>query len=238
MSLHRTNQTSTKKFRYIDLEDCHTATGIVIVIDVLRAFSTAAYAFSRGAKEIILASTVEEALSLKSTLSPSKAMGEVQGLRPQGFDFGNSPTYINAADLSGIIMIHRTSAGTQGVVRSQGAEVLLAASFVVANATVRYVSNLAAPEVTFVITGKSYNGGDEDIACAEYLEELLRGNRPDVKPFLRRVFESKDAFPHLNPEQRAFPRSDLDYCTQIDKFDFAMPIAREDGKLIMRAIKP
>jgi 2-phosphosulfolactate phosphatase len=238
MSLHRTNQTSTKKFHYTDLEDCHTATGVVIVIDVLRAFSTAAYAFSRGAKEIILASTVEEALSLKPTLFPSKAMGEVQGLRPEGFDFGNSPTYINEADLSGIIMIHRTSAGTQGVVRSQGAEVMLAASFVVANATVRYVSNLAAPEVTFVITGKSYNGGDEDIACAEYLEELLRGNRPDVKPFLRRVFESKDAFPHLNPEQRAFPRSDLDYCTQIDKFDFAMPIAREDGKLIMRAIKP
>lgn len=237
MSLHLTNQKSTKKFRYTDLEDCHTATGLVIVIDVLRAFSTAAYAFSRGAKEVILASTVEEALSLKSTISSSMAMGEVQGLRPQGFDFGNSPTYINEADLSGVTMIHRTSAGTQGVVRSQGAEVMLAASFVVANATVRYVSNLTAPEVTFVITGKSYNGGDEDVACAEYLEELLRGNRPDVKPFLTRVLESKDAFPHLNPEQRAFPRSDLDYCTRVDKFDFAMPIMREDGKLIMRPIK-
>jgi 2-phosphosulfolactate phosphatase len=181
---------------------------------------------------------VEEALSLKSTLSPSKAMGEVQGLRPKGFDFGNSPTYINEADLSGVTMIHRTSAGTQGVVRSQGAEVMLATSFVVANATVRYVSKLAAPQVTFVITGKSYNGGDEDTACAEYLEELLRGNQPEVKPFLKRVFESKDAFPHLSPEQRAFPRSDLDYCTRVDKFDFAMPITREDGRLIMRAVKP
>jgi 2-phosphosulfolactate phosphatase len=109
---------------------------------------------------------------------------------------------------------------------------------VVANATVRYISNLAAPEVTFVITGKSYNGGDEDIACAEYLEALLKGNQPDVKPFLQRVLESKDAFPHLDPEQRAFPRSDLDYCTQIDKFDFAMPITREDGRFSMRAVKP
>ena len=167
-----------------------------------------------------------------------QAMGEVEGLRPEGFDFGNSPTYINEADLSGITMIHRTSAGTQGVVRSQGAEVMLAASFVVANATVRYIANLGAPEITFVITGKSYNGGDEDIACAEYLEELLKGNQPDVKPYLKRVLESRDAFPHLNPEERAFPRSDLDYCTQIDRFDFAMPITREDGKLIMRAIKP
>lgn len=226
------------KFHYTDLDDCHTAKGVVIVIDVLRAFSTAAYAFSRGAIEIILVSTVEEALSLKSTLSPSKVMGEVGGLRPQGFDFGNSPTYINEADLAGLTMIHRTSAGTQGVVRSQGAEIMLGSSFVVANATVHYVSQLSAPQVTFVITGKSYNGGDEDIACAEYLEELLEGNRPDVKPFLKRVLESKDAFPHLDPEQRSFPRSDLEYCTQIDKFDFAMPITREDGRFIMRAVKP
>jgi 2-phosphosulfolactate phosphatase len=225
-------------FHYTDLEDCHTAKGVVIVIDVLRAFSTAAYAFSRGAREIILVSTVEEALSLKSTISPSKAMGEVEGLRPEGFEFGNSPTYINEADLCGVTMIHRTSAGTQGVVRSQGAEVMLAASFVVATATVRHISHLGAPEVTFVITGKSYNGGDEDMACAEYLEELLKGNRPDLKPFLQRVRDSKDAFPHLDPEQRAFPRSDLDYCTRIDRFDFALPITREDGRFIMRAVKP
>jgi 2-phosphosulfolactate phosphatase len=237
MSLPDVNPKSTLKFHYTDLEDCHTAQGVVIVIDVLRAFSTAAYAFSRGAREIILVSSVEEALLLKSNISPSKAMGEIGGLRPQGFDFGNSPTYIDRADLSGMIMIHRTSAGTQGVVRSQGAEVMLAASFVVANATVRYISKLGAPEITFVITGKSYNGGDEDIACAEYLEELLKGNRPNARPFLQRVLDSKDAFPHLDPEQRAFPRSDLEYCTQIDRFGFALPITREDGRFIMRPIK-
>ena len=53
------------RFHYCNLEDCHTANGTVIVIDVLRAFSTAAYAFSLGAKEILLISTVEEALSLR-----------------------------------------------------------------------------------------------------------------------------------------------------------------------------
>jgi 2-phosphosulfolactate phosphatase len=226
------------KFRYTDLEDCHTAQGVVIVIDVLRAFSTAAYAFSRGAKEIFLVSTVEEALSLKSATPSSKAMGEVGGLRPEGFDFGNSPTHIHEVELAGITMIHRTSAGTQGVIRSQGADVMLAASFVVANATAQYISKLVAPEVTFVITGRSYNGGDEDLACAEYLEELLKGNQPDGKPFIKRILESKDAFPHLDPAQRDFPRSDLYYCSQIDRFDFAMPITRRGGKFIMRTIKP
>jgi 2-phosphosulfolactate phosphatase len=226
------------KFHYADLEDCHAAKGVVIVIDVLRAFSTAAYAFSRGVKEIILVSTVEEALSLKSSIPNAKAMGEVEGLRPEGFDYGNSPTYIDEAELFRVPIIHRTSAGTQGVVRSRGAEVLLAASFVVAGATARFVSSLGAPEVTFVITGKSYNGGDEDIACARYLEELLRGSQPDVKPFIQRVFESRDAFPHLDPMQREFPLSDLEYCTQVDKFDFAMPIVRERGNFIMRPVSP
>lgn len=226
------------KFHYTDLETCQDTTGVVIVIDVLRAFSTAAYAFSRGAQEIVLVSTVDEALALRSQTPNSRVMGEVNGLRPDGFDFGNSPTFINEAELSGMTVIHRTSAGTQGVVRSQNAEIMLAASFVVANATARYVEKLAAPEVTFVITGRSYNGGDEDLACAEYLEELLKGNQPVGEPFIKRVLESKDAFPHLDPAQREFPLSDLEYSSQIDRFDFAMPVTRENGRPLMHAIKP
>lgn len=224
-------------FHYTDLETCHTATGVVILIDVLRAFSTAAYAFSRGAKEIVLVSTVEEALSLKSQIPNSKAMGEVGGLPPEGFDFGNSPTFIREQDLSGVTLIQRTGAGTQGAVRSRNARVMLASSFVVANATVQAISRLGIDEVTFVITGKWEERGDEDLAYAEYLEALLEGARPDTKPFVKRVYESRDAIQHLDPAGIAFPLSDLDYCTQIDRFDFAMPITREDGKLIMRPFK-
>lgn len=226
------------KFHYTDLEDCHTAQGIVIVIDVLRAFSTAAYAFSCGAKEIVLVSGVEEALSLKSQIPNSRVMGEVGGLPPEGFDFGNSPTHISTENLSGITIIQRTGAGTQGAVRSQNANRMLASSFVVADATVQFVKKLAAHEVTFVITGRTFSGGDEDVACAEYLQQRFEGNQPDTQPFIQRVYESRDALQHLDPAQTGFPLSDLEYCTQIDKFDFAMPITREDGKLVMRAVKP
>ena len=224
-------------FHYRDLEDCHTAQGIVILIDVLRAFSTAAYAFSRGAKEILLVSTVEEALSLRACIPNAKAMGEVGGLPPEGFNFGNSPTHIRTENLSGITLIQRTGAGTQGAVRSRNAAVLLASSFVVAKATTRFVLKLGAPEVTFVITGKTFRGGDEDLACAEYLEALFNGNPPKREPFVRRVFDSRDALEHLDPAQTGFPFSDLEYCTQIDKFDFVMPITREAGRLVMRAVK-
>jgi 2-phosphosulfolactate phosphatase len=223
------------KFNYTSLETCHTASGLVLVIDVLRAFSNAAYAFSRGAKEIILVSTVEEALGLKSQLPNVKIMGEVGGLPPAGFDFGNSPAQICEEDFTGLALIQRTGAGTQGAVRCVNADVLLAASFVVAGATVNHVLKMVPSEVTFVITGGEDN--EEDLSCAEYLEALLKGQNPDKEPFIKRVHNSKDAERHLNRDLPEFPESDLDYCTRINAFDFAMPITRKNGQLIMRAIK-
>jgi 2-phosphosulfolactate phosphatase len=224
------------KFNYTSLETCHTANGLVIVIDVLRAFSTAAYAFSRGAKKIILASTVEEALGLKIKRPTAKVMGEVGGLPPAGFDFGNSPTQILEEDLNGLTLIQRTSAGTQGAVRCVNANRLLAASFVVAGATVKHVLKIEPSEVVFVITGG--NNNEEDLSCAEYLEALLKGQNPGTKSFMRRVYDSRDAKGHLDPTLPEFPESDLDYCTQISRFNFSMPITRENAQLVMRAIQP
>lgn len=224
------------KYDYTSLETCHTASGLVIVIDVLRAFSNAAYAFSRGAKEIILVSTVEEALGLKSQLPNAKLMGEVGGLPPAGFDFGNSPTQILEEDLTGLTLIQRTGAGTQGAVRCVNADILLASSFVVASATVKYVLKVAPPKITFVITGGFNN--DEDLSCAEYLEILFKGQAPDTQSFIKRVYSSRDAEQHLDKSQPEFPESDLDHCTQISRFNFSMPITRKNNQLTMQALKP
>jgi 2-phosphosulfolactate phosphatase len=222
------------KFNYATLETCHTASGVVLIIDVLRAFSTAAYALSRGAKEIRLVSAVEEAQALKKQIPNSKVMGEVNGLPPEGFDFGNSPTRILEQDLTGVILIQRTGAGTQGAVRSVNAEVMLATSFVVARATRDYVLQLNPVEVTFVITGGADNA--EDLACAEFLEKQFTGQRADAGEYISRVVASQDAFQHM-ADHPQFPKSDLNYCTRIDTFDFAMSITRKDSQLVMQAIK-
>ena len=227
------------KFQYTNLDTCHAATGVVIVIDVIRAFSNAAYAFARGAREIFPVSTVEEALKLKAAIPNSLACGEVGGLPPEGFDFGNSPTQTNTLDLRGRTVIQRTSAGTQGIVRSVNAGTMLTASLVIANATVTHIRNLGTDEVTFVITGQVGDGrGDEDLACAEHFEALLTGGRLDPTPFIERVYKSYDARLHLDPNFPNFPESDLDLCTRIDAFDFAMPVTRENGQHVMRAVKP
>ena len=227
------------KFHYTNLETCHETTGVVVVIDVIRAFTNAAVAFSRGAKEIYPVSTVEEALQFKARTPNSLACGEVGGLPPEGFDFGNSPTQTKELDLTGKVIMQRTSAGTQGIVRSVKAGTMLATSLVVANATVKAIQRFSPETVTFVITGQyAPEHGDEDLACAEYLEALLKGDQPDPAPFIERVFRSRDAVQHLDPNRPEFPRTDLDHCTNIDAFDFAMLVTKENGRHVIRAVRP
>jgi 2-phosphosulfolactate phosphatase len=227
------------KFHYATLETCAEATGTVIVIDVIRAFTNAAFAFSRGAEKIYPVGMVEEALQFKQQNAGMLACGEVGGLPPEGFDFGNSPSQVVNLDLCGRVLVQRTSAGTQGIVRSIKAERIVAASFVVATATVKYVQQFSPEQVTFVITGRfNAEDGDEDQACAEYLESLFKGQAPDPAPFIKRVYDSRDALMHLDPNRPEFPMSDLDHCSNIDAFDFAMPVTKEDRRFVMHAIKP
>jgi 2-phosphosulfolactate phosphatase len=227
------------KFHYTNLETCHEATGMIVVIDVIRAFTNAAYAFSRGAKEIYPVSTVEEALYFKTQYPEALVCGEVGGFPPEGFDFGNSPTQTNTLDLNGRVIVQRTGAGTQGVVRSICADALVAASFVVAGATVQYILNQTPEQVTFVITGATWSGGEEDLACAEYLEQVLSGKYPNSGPFLERVRKSRESMQmFFELKEPLFPRSDLDYCATLNVFDFAMPITRQNGHFTMHAIRP
>jgi 2-phosphosulfolactate phosphatase len=68
------------RFHYADLETCREADGMVVVIDVIRAFTNAAFAFSRGAKEIRPVGTVEEGLQFPET-------DILHGLSLDRFDF-------------------------------------------------------------------------------------------------------------------------------------------------------
>ena len=77
------------------------AVGAVVVVDVLRAFTSAAYAFAAGACRIWLVQSVEEALAMKAAHPGLLAMGEDLGRRVPGFDFSNSPAEVARADLGG-----------------------------------------------------------------------------------------------------------------------------------------
>jgi 2-phosphosulfolactate phosphatase len=217
-------------------ETCGVATGTVVAIDVIRAFTTAAFALAAGARDIVPVGTVEQALELRARFPGALAMGEVGGYPIDGFDFGNSPSALLGQDLSGRRLIQRTSAGTQGLVCSLRAETLFAGSLVCAAATARAITRSAPASVTLVATGVfPGRDGDEDIACADYLAALLCGEPIDMAALVRRVRESDSGRLFADAADPVFPASDLDLCTDVDRFDFALRVERRDGLLVMEA---
>ena len=109
------------------LEGATRATGAVAIIDVFRAFTTAAVALANGASKIVMVGTVEEALALRDAGIGQICVGEIHGRAPHGFDFGNSPFEISTIDFRDKAIIQRTSAGTQGIVTASRAKRLYAA---------------------------------------------------------------------------------------------------------------
>lgn len=208
----------------------------VVVIDVLRSFTTAAVALSRGAKAIYPVEGVAAAAALAETMPDSLLVGAVVGGDPApGFDFGNSPAALMAAELAGRNIVMSTAAGVRGLQRFGGARRLFAGSLVCARATAAAIRAAGARDVCFVITGDWVDrDGDEDIACADYLEALLRGETADPEPISRRVRQSDfgrrfgaEAWPNL-------PAADLELAARADLFDFAMPVRRQDEHLVIR----
>ncbi|MFN8389537.1 MAG: 2-phosphosulfolactate phosphatase [Bdellovibrionota bacterium] len=222
------------KFNYVTLADHVSETDTVVVIDVLRAFSTAAFAFNEGVPEIYIVSSVDEAFVLREELHESFISGEVDGKMVEGFDFGNSPADLLLADIRGRRMIQRTTAGTQGLARYREAKNVFAASFVCAEATADAVKALNAASITFVVTGRREGvDGDEDQACAEYLCELIAGRTPDADAFLKRVAASSWGRQFGNPSKPHFPEVDLKLCMELDRFSFPMKLERRGLRSVL-----
>ena len=221
--------------RYLPRWEIGDVTGAVVAIDVIRAFTSAAYAFAAGAREIWLVAEVEEALDFKRRNPDSLAMGEDHGLQPDGFEFSNSPVALSRADLEGRVMVQRTSAGTRGVTAARKASRLWCASLVCASATARAVgrSDLGAP--TYLITGRfpdaGPSSGDDDLATAKLIERARLGTSLDAPATATFVANSDEALETLRLGDAHVDPDDIVYATRVDAFDFAMEVTRINGEL-------
>ncbi len=211
------------RWRTVDLDAAAPAEAVV-VIDVLRAFTFEPWAFELGAARILAVDTPEHALHLARERLPGAIAAGERGGRPlEGFDLGNSPSSLAGVDLTDRVMVHRTSAGTQGLARTAGSGLVLAASFVTADATARALRDAGVAEVTFVVTGASLGrDGDEDLACAELIAARAAGEDPDPAPFLARVAPSDagSLFTRDGPDWA--PEADLIMACELDRFPFAL----------------
>ena len=216
--------------------DAREARGTVVIIDVFRAFTTAAIAFDQGAREIVLVAEVEEAVELHLRGIGDLLMGEVDGKRPDGFDFGNSPYEISQVDLSGKTLIQSTRAGTVGVAAAATlGNTIYPSSFVVAEATAKAILREAPPLVSIIAMGdRARFRSDEDEQCALYLRNLLEGRKPDVDAVRDLVMNGGQTQKFYDDSQPQYHPQDAEMALQLNRFSFAMKISPEDGLLVAR----
>jgi 2-phosphosulfolactate phosphatase len=162
-------------------------------------------------------------------------VGEVNGVRPEGFDFGNSPHEMTQAALAGKVVIQSTRAGTVGVAAVTKAEAIYAGSFVVASATADAIRRDGRMEVTIVAMGWNATvRTDEDEQCALYLRNLLEGRRPDPQAVRKLVLASGEVAKFHDPTRPHFHPQDCELALEIDRYDFAIRIGREGDHLVAR----
>jgi 2-phosphosulfolactate phosphatase len=217
------------------LEGAGQATGAVAIIDVFRAFTTAAVALANGASRVVMVGSVEEAFALRDRGVGQVCMGEVQGRPPDGFDFGNSPFEVSQVDFGGKVIIQRTSAGTQGIVAAAGADRLYAASLVTARATARALGAAGSGRVTLVAMGDSgLDRTDEDELCALHLRNLLEGRAGDPEAVRRVILAGGEIARFNDPSRPHLHAKDVEIALDIDRYDFAIRVRTEDGRPVGR----
>ena len=207
------------------IEGAQAANGTAVIIDVLRAATTVAFAIAAGAERVLLVDSAESARKLRATRFRNAILaGEVDGVRIADFDFDNSPAQMEAAPLRGRVLVLRTSSGTQGVMAARKAEAIFLAGFVTASATARVLKAGSRVASLVAMGERGLLPAEEDEACAAYIESLLRG-RPLPAAALVADVRKRLRDDHPAPTWRA----DVERSFAVDRFDFAIEVVREDG---------
>ena len=212
------------------------ARGLAVIIDVFRAFTTAAHVMANGAEKIAPVLTVEESFRLKELHPEWLQIGEEGGIMVEGFDYGNSPYDASLADFTGRTVIQRTGAGTNGVVNARGAEERVLGSFVMAEAIVRYIKREDPDVVSLVAMGNvGVEPNEEDESCAEYIEGRLRGEKPDFNEMRRRIMAAPSGAKFFDPARPQFREEDFHLALELDRFGFVLRVEAAEILYVMRA---
>ena len=178
---------------------------VVVVIDVLRFTTSAAYALANGARSIVPCETLEDARSTIRHLPSTFCLaGERQAVKPAGFDLGNSPLEFTRQAVQGRDIVWTTTNGTRAIAlaatdgapsssvprpssvvlrpSSLVARDLILASYVNLSAVASLLESLLREDagVAVVCAGRERGFALEDAACAGHLVNTLRTRLGDT----------------------------------------------------------
>lgn len=212
------------------VNDAKMATGLAVVIDVFRAFTVEPYLINNGAKKLIPVGDMQIAYDYKKKDNNCILIGERNGIILPGFDYGNSPSQIENIDFSGKTIIHTTSCGTQGIVKSINAKEIITGSLVNAKAITRYITKNRIEEISLVaLCREGELPFDEDMLCAKYIKSLLE-DKPlnNMKEEIEKLKSTTGSKFFNKLRQKDFPEKDFYLCTEMNKFDFILKVKKDE----------
>lgn len=156
----------------VDLLPADDYADTVLVVDTIRATTTATVYLERGAESLVFPNDIGHALALKD--QGFLLAGENAGLAPTGFDIGNSPLQAQARRFDGQTVAMVTTNGTVAIRQAaKSAERVLLACLRNAHAATRKARELANTEVAILCAGTGRRLGLDDIYTAGVLAEYL-----------------------------------------------------------------
>lgn len=157
---------------------------VIVVVDVIRATTTAATALSLG-RRVFPARTCDEAFVVASTLKNPLLVGELGGNMPYGFDLTNSPAQIAARDDIERPMVLVSSSGTALLMNSAGSEAVYIACFRNFSAVAkRLIGNYERVAVLGAGTRGQFRLEDQ-MCCAWIAEKLVQAGFEAETPHTR-----------------------------------------------------
>ncbi|HEY4504612.1 MAG TPA: 2-phosphosulfolactate phosphatase [Candidatus Paceibacterota bacterium] len=213
------------------LDDAHMATGLAVVIDVFRAFSTEAYILANGAEKILPVLDLDEAHGLKKEHPEYLLVGERKGVKPEGFDFGNGPSEVINVDFTGKTIIHTTSHGTRGLINAAKADTILVGSFVVADSIINYIQRNNIQKISLVSTSPDTESDNEDVLLAYYIRDVLSGTKVDEADIKNKLSTTR-ALQFLVTEA-GVPQADFDLCLEFHRFNFVIKKVMRNNQMCL-----
>lgn len=181
---------------------------VAVMVDVLRASSTIAIAFDRGAASVHPVQTPDDARRRAQGLEDAVLVGERNRGELEGF-IDNSPARLEDEDLTGRHVVLTTTNGTRALLACEDAGRVLVGGLVNASAL---ADELSGERVALVAAGWEDQPASDDDACCAYLAELFRGGRPRLGETLEALEASTSAVKLREHGKGA----DVDICLSLD----------------------
>ncbi len=226
------------------------AAAVAIVIDVLRATTTIAQALGQGYERVLACAGVDRARELRSRLGDGTMLAGERGcVRPEGFDFGNSPREFADGSPRGSTLVLTTTNGTRAVVAAAGrADTVLVGS----------LANLTACAAAAARTARKAKG-DVFVQCAGVAGEFAIDDAYTAGRFVAELqvwlaeWEASDAAQAAEAIASAFPSAveglgastsarnlraadlgdDIRYCAREGVLDIVPTVGDVDGDVAL-----